>query len=215
MESLNRTSNPSVDRKLIPAGITPATPLNHCGVELRRRAMTNSKLPTNVEVSEDNPPNLKPKEHKIVINLGSRKVIKGYFAFPEGQEPASMFEGPVGTTPKSILVRLLESDQTLDIPLSGIKAIFFVKSFRGNPTRRALRFYANGPDPGRIWAEVRFKDNEAVEGKIENTATHLLSNGFLLHPSDSGGNNLLIYVNKSAVESYRVLGVKAHREPGD
>lgn len=176
--------------------------------------MTDCKLTADVEISEDNPPNPKLKEHKVVVNLDSRKVIKGYFTLPDGVGPAALFEGPSGSSPKSILIRPLDGDDALDIPLSQVKAIFFVKSFRGDPKRRPLRYYTNGPDPGKIWAEVRFKDREVVEGKIENTATHLLSDGFLLHPSDAGGNNLLIYVNKSAVENYRVLGVKAHREPG-
>jgi hypothetical protein len=68
----------------------------------------------------------------------------------------------------------------------------------------------NGPSVGPIWAEIRFKDNEIIEAMIDNSAKHLSGDGFWFHPSDAGSNNLLVYVNKSAIANYRVLGIQAH-----
>jgi len=42
-----------------------------------------------------------------------------------------------------------------------------------------------------------------------------MGDGFLLRPSDAESNNLLVYVNKSAISNYRVLGVRAHFKPDE
>jgi hypothetical protein len=88
-----------------------------------------------------------------------------------------------------------------------------VKSFAGNPQKKQLRFYKHGPEVAEIWVEIRFKDNEILEGLIDNSIEHLTGEGFLLHPSDVGSNNLAVYVNKAAIAEYRVLGVRGHRKP--
>jgi hypothetical protein len=152
------------------------------------------------------------KGHKVVINLGSGAVVKGYVACGADPDPTALFEN---TEVREIQVQLLETDEWASIPISEVKAIFFVKSFRGDSKRKALRFYTNGPDMGQIWAEIRFNDNEVLEGKVDNTVRHLVGDGFLVHPTDSGGNNVLMYVNKKAVQSYRVLGVRANRKAAD
>ena len=90
---------------------------------------------------------------------------------------------------------------------SKIKAIFFVSSFEGDRDHEPVRFYHSGPSPKLIWAEVAFHDGEIVEGFVQNSLHHLLGDGFFLTPSSPGGNNRLIYVNKAAIASYRVLGV--------
>jgi hypothetical protein len=174
--------------------------------------MPNSAPVLEMDSSNGNAHSGSLKEHKVVINLGSGKVIKGYVACTKGPDPAAIFDDCEVT---ALEVRLLETDQRMTIPISEVKAIFFVKSFRGDAKRKTLRFYTNGPDLGRIWAEIRFNDSEVLEGKIDNTVRHLVGDGFLVHPTDSGGNNLLMYVNKKAVRGYRVLGVRAHSKADD
>jgi hypothetical protein len=126
---------------------------------------------------------------------------------------ADLFNDSNQSQATAITVNPLTSNEPVQVALSDIKAVFFVKSFRGDPKRKNLRFYTNGPSVGAIWAEIRFNDNEIIEATIDNSAEHLMGEGVLLHPSDAGSNNLLVYVNKSAISSYRVLGVRAHFEP--
>ncbi len=148
-------------------------------------------------------------EHKVVINLSSGNLLKGYLACTNGLGPEAIFGN---SDVDAVVVRLLDSDNCVIIPISDVKAIFFVKSFRGDAKRKTLRFYSNGPDPGPIWAEIRFNDSEILEGKVDNSVQHLMGDGLLVYPTDSGGNNVLMYVNKKAVRSYRVLGVRSHRK---
>ena len=154
-----------------------------------------------------------PTEHKIVIRLNSGAVIKGYVRLGRGIDLHKLWIDSVAQGRESIRLRSLEGETTIDVPLRDAKAIFFVKSFHGDPKRKGVRFYANGPVVGQIWAEIRFHDDEVMEGTVENSAEHLLGDVLLLHPSDEEGNNLLVYVNKAAIAGYRVLGILPHPEP--
>jgi Family of unknown function (DUF6982) len=149
-----------------------------------------------------------PRRYKVVVNSGSGDVLNGYLETTEDLESAAFFARPAGTK-VVFAVKVAGAEVSKEIALSDIKSLFIVKSFKGDSTRRDLRFYANGPDLGSVWVEVQFKDNEIVEGLVENSVEHLIGEGLLLRPSDPGSNNLLIYVNKAAIAGYRVLGVRS------
>lgn len=153
------------------------------------------------------------KERKVVVKLRSGEVLKGYYIQTDVIGAQDLFDASNQNSKLPITVRLLDSNALMQVALSDVKAVFFVKSFRGDPKRKGLRFYTNGPAVGTIWAEIRFTDNEIIEATIENSVQHLMGDGFLLHPSDADSNNILIYVSKSAIATYRVLGVRGHREP--
>jgi hypothetical protein len=144
-------------------------------------------------------------ERKVVVKLRSGEVFKGH-VHPSCFDAAGPFSDSNQNSKAAITVRLLNSNASMQVALSDVKAVFFVRSFRGDPKRKNLRFYTNGPTVGEIWAEIRFTDNEVIEATIENSVQHLMGDGFLLHPSDADGNNTLIYINKSAIANYRVLG---------
>ena len=50
-----------------------------------------------------------------------------------------------------------------------------------------------------------------VEGRTENDARLLFDSGIWLRPFDSTGNNILVYVPKSSVVEFHVMGVAVHR----
>ena len=173
--------------------------------------MTNSKLKGDEGVEQNHPGSLVMEERKVVVKLRSGEVVKGYLTV-SGADVADPLHDSNQNSTGALTVRLLNSNASLKVALVDVKAIFFVRSFRGDPKRKDLRFYSNGPAVGTIWAEIRFTDNEVIEATIQNSAQHLMGDGFWFRPSDSESNNVLIYVNKSAIVSYRVLGVRAHRE---
>jgi hypothetical protein len=157
---------------------------------------------------------IRKEEHKVVIHLDGGEVVKGYIDFNRN-DAIAYFKASNLDVPGAISVRSIDINESASaIRVQDIKAVFVVKSFRGDQKRRGLRYYSNGPAVGSIWAEIQFKDKEIIEGLIENSVQHLLGDGFLLKPSDPGSNNLYIYVNKAAIANYRVLGVKALRETG-
>ena len=151
-----------------------------------------------------------PTEHKVVIRLSSGTVIKGYAKLGRGLDQHKAWIEAAAHRGDSIRLRSLEGDTMMDVPLRDTKAIFFVKSFHGDPRRKGVRFYANGPSVGQIWAEIRFHDDEVMEGTVENSAEHLLGDVLPLHPSDEEGNNLFVCINKAAIAGFRVLGILPH-----
>lgn len=147
-------------------------------------------------------------KHKAVITRKDSSVIKGYLC---SDEPCRLAEFATGTPldlHEHLHLKFEKHDGTpLDLKWGDVKAIFFVSDFQGSSQRDPVLFYSRGPEVGDIWVEVTFHDGEIVEGYVDNSLNHLTAEGFFLRPTDPGGNNLLVYVNKDSLKSYRVLGV--------
>lgn len=135
-------------------------------------------------------------------------MVKGFFEATVPTDLAELLENPYRSFPSILKLQNPETNETFEVDVSKTKAVFFVKRFEGNSERHPVHFYANGPAVHGIWVEVRFKDNEVIEGVISNSIHHLVDDGFLLSPTDPDGNNELIYVLKSSIVNYRVLGIR-------
>lgn len=148
------------------------------------------------------------EKHRVVVNLLDGTVVKGYLETTVPTDLATLLENPSRKFPTQLNLSRADDSRPVNIDLSKAKAVFFVKSFDGDKVKNPVRFYGNGPAVHGIWVEVRFKDGEVVEGVIHNSLHHLVEEGFLLSPSDPDGNNEVIYVLKSSISNYRVLGVR-------
>jgi hypothetical protein len=148
-------------------------------------------------------------DHKIIVGLLDGTVIKGFVRANEPRDLKALARDAHPPFNDLDVSYLSDDGRPLDVDRSQIKAVFFVSSFKGDREHQPVRFYTNGPEIGSLWVEVGFRDGEIIEGCIQNSLAHLNSDGFFLQPSEPGGNNLLIYVNKAAIISYRVLGVRA------
>ena len=108
----------------------------------------------------------------------------------------------------SIRLTRLDSGKTEDLGLDNVKAVFFVRDFAGAVERRDLRFHDHLPATQCLWVRVRFDDGETIEGLINNSQDFVLGDAFLMAPTDTLGNNWLIYVLKSKVMGFEVLGLR-------
>jgi hypothetical protein len=108
----------------------------------------------------------------------------------------------------NIRLTRLDSGKTEDVGLDNVKAVFFVHDFAGAVERRDLRFHDHLPATQCLWVRVRFDDGETIEGLINNSQEFVLGDGFLMAPTDTLGNNWLIYVVKSKVMGFEVLGLR-------
>lgn len=93
-------------------------------------------------------------------------------------------------------------------PLQDLKAVFFVRDFQGDPSYRAVRFFAKEDPPPWLWVQLTYQDGEIMEGRVRNSPALLDGAGFYLWLSDEGANNVLVYVVKSALKDFRVLALK-------
>ena len=88
------------------------------------------------------------------------------------------------------------------------KAVFFVRTFDGDTSHRALHFHEHAPIIPGLWVRITFHDGEVIEGIINNAGDHVLDRGFFMKPTDPNGNNQLIYVLKDRLQDFHVLGMR-------
>jgi hypothetical protein len=137
----------------------------------------------------------------VVVQFGGR-TVKGYSNLAEWPAEADLAD--FATTPP---ILLLGSGTPERIPLDGVKAIFFVKSFEGK-WHDDLRFHDHLSPSDCLWVRATFGDGEVIEGLIANNSHHVLHPGFYLFPIDPEGNNLLMYVLKRKLQEFQVLGLR-------
>lgn len=149
---------------------------------------------------------------KIVIQSGKR-CIKGYLESPAWAAADLARGAGVNAAMETVRVRLLESGKMEEIPVKNLKAVFYVKSFEGNPEHKVVNFYSRAPIPDGIWMRVEFRDGEVMEGIVLNTLHYLIDPGFFILPTAPDSNNELVYVVKSWLADHRVLGLRAAKLP--
>ena len=146
---------------------------------------------------------------KIVARLRDGSVIKGYTdAVPEEDLDHALRQGPI-PIPKQITIRTNGSRQNVVVPCEKLKALFFVKSFEGRNEYQEIKFFDSHPPVEGLWVRIKFYDGEASEGVVHNSLHHLTSPGFFLKPPDPESNNEYVYVLKSSLTDFRVLGVRS------
>jgi hypothetical protein len=87
------------------------------------------------------------------------------------------------------------------IPLSKLKALFFVREFTGDPTHVDRKDFLDPPQGRKV--EVTFRDSEVMVGST--LAYRNDGNGFFIHPADPGSNNLRVFVTASGIQRMRFL----------
>lgn len=128
------------------------------------------------------------------------RIVKGYVVRPGAEEDPSQ------RRPGVIRVRRLDGILE-EVALTQTQGVYFVKEFEEDSNHSNLLFY-NLPPMERLWARLTFKDGQVIEGMIENGAHVVLNPGFLVTPTDPTGNNSLIFVMKSQLKDFKVLGLR-------
>jgi hypothetical protein len=98
--------------------------------------------------------------------------------------------------------------EPLPVDLHKLKAVFFVRDFEGDRDYMEEKSLHHDPDRPGLRVRLRFEDNESLEGVAENSLELVTNVGFFFWPSDANSNNRLIYVVKSALIGFTVLGVR-------
>lgn len=89
----------------------------------------------------------------------------------------------------------------VNVEMSRLKAVFFVRDFEGNPGYRDRKTFTVRGQGRRV--EVTFVDTEVVLGTTLNYRPD--ATGFFVVPADAGGNNARIFVVASAVRHVRFV----------
>jgi hypothetical protein len=131
---------------------------------------------------------------RVVVRKLVAGLIKGFV------DPSSFILGSE--------VEVLDREGRLvRVPMSEIKAVFFVRNFDGNPGRAERKVFRSRPRLAGLWVRMTFKDREVLEGLLPNNLLEVHPQGFLVISPDVYSNNLRIFVPRTALIEMHVLGV--------
>lgn len=133
---------------------------------------------------------------KVILRKLDGQILKGFL------EQIPDWNG------SACLVLTSLTDETIKIPKSEIKALFFVKRFTGAKEHGEVRFFDTHPKIDGLWVRATFKDGEVMEGIVANNFDFFSQDGFYIKPPDPNTNNRLVYVLKSALSDLTVLAVQ-------
>jgi hypothetical protein len=121
--------------------------------------------------------------NKVVVKFKDKRIMKG--------KTSDFF-------PNKKQFHLIDkTGETLDIEVEDLKAIFFVKDYEGNKDRRKV-YQDELTGTGRKM-QVDFSDGESIIGFTLGYSPE--RQGFYLTPADAEGNNIRIFVVKSATNN--------------
>lgn len=128
---------------------------------------------------------------KIIMRFADGRALKGYTEdfFPDS--PTFHF---YKKHPKF-------SSDPIEVPVEGLKGIFFVRDFQGNPKTREPKKIPEGMKLIGRKIEVTFKDKEVMVGSTLDY--NLQRNGFFLFPINRHSNNIMVFVVSQAVLKVR------------
>jgi hypothetical protein len=130
---------------------------------------------------------------KVVVRYADGKVIKGYTQdfFPNKDRfHLQPHERSTGQDTQQVL-------------LKDLKAIFFVKDFGGNPAYDERRQFGDGDKPQGRKMEILFKDGEKLVGSTLGYEPN--RPGFFIQPVDGQSNNMRVFVVQAFVDKVRAL----------
>ncbi len=91
--------------------------------------------------------------------------------------------------------------------MSGVKAVFFVRSFEGNPDRAERKVFRSRPRLAGLWVRLTFKDTEVLEGLLPNNLLEIDPLGYMVTSPDVYSNNVRFFVPRSALTEMEIIGV--------
>ncbi|MFQ5694507.1 MAG: hypothetical protein ACE5HB_00805 [Terriglobia bacterium] len=151
----------------------------------------------------------KPSGLKVVAHRRDHKLVKGYTDALAVEGLDSLLKTEPVALPRVIQVRETGTKKTVSMSLASLKALFFVRTFHGNSTYQEIKFFDAHPAIEGLWVRITFYDDERSEGVVRNSLDLLTNPGFFLKPPDPDSNNEIVYVLKSALIEFQVLGVRA------
>ena len=138
---------------------------------------------------------------KVIVELLEKKLLRGYL------NPARL--------PQTETVDLLTpSGAHEELTLDKVRAIYFVRDLNDD-IAMDRKIFLSRPKLDGLWVRLRFRDGDSLEGVIPNDLLTLQDNGLQMTPPDFNANADRIFVPRSALTEFTVLGVVgiARRKP--
>jgi len=151
---------------------------------------------------------MESKSLKVVVHLRNGDLLKGYTDALPGTDLGTLLDHEPVSIALEVPVRLSDTGELTVVPLNAVKALYFVRTFEGSKEYKEIKFFEGHPTIAGLWVRMKFQDNELTEGVVRNSLHYVMNPGFLLKPPDPISNNELVYVVKSSLRAFEVLGVR-------
>src|ERR1700731_1328191 len=116
-----------------------------------------------------------PSTHKkVIVRKMDRDSVSGYVSPTQFINEGKL--EPLNTTGSVVAMELRE-----------IKGVYFVREF-GDSESLTRKTFTSRPGWEGLWARLRFKDNEVLEGLIPADLTQILPEGYRDNPPDQRSN---------------------------
>jgi hypothetical protein len=133
----------------------------------------------------------------------SKKVVIRRFE----REPLAGFVNPRTYLLPDGVELLTQAGAVSVLPYAEVKAVCFVRDFAQQEDELASRLFQARPKTEGLWVRMRFLDNELMDGLLPNNLLQLEPFGFTVVPPNPSSNNQRIFVPRSALREFQVLGV--------
>jgi len=142
--------------------------------------------------------------HNVVVNLKNSSVLYGYYRTSNNSQDPSAVPADL---PVSMTIEPQDGGPEVTFRLEDAKAVFFVNTFTGSPTQQDVRFFDSLSIQPYLWVRLAFQDGEIMEGRVSNDIALLTKNAFQLFPVDELTNNRSLFVPKTSLSSFQIIGL--------
>jgi hypothetical protein len=129
--------------------------------------------------------------HRVVLRCLDGPLLHGYSNDFSSDRACFQFSPSVGCP----------AAERMLVPISRLKAVFFVKDLRGDAARVDTQTFDHVPRGRKV--QVTFRDGEVMTGSTLNYKPN--GQGFYLLPANTGGNNVRVYVVTAAIKHIRFV----------
>jgi len=138
---------------------------------------------------------------KVIIEFLEKKLLRGYL-------------NPMRLVLAEMIDVLTPEGAHEEVPLERVRAIYFVRDLEEDIGMERKSFLSR-PKLDGLWVRLRFRDGESLEGVIPNDLLGLQEHGLQMTPPDFNSNTDRIFVPRTALTEFTVLGVVgiARRKP--
>ena len=136
---------------------------------------------------------------KVVVKFKDGKILKGWTAnISPNKEVFHLY--------KHEEFREQEKKDVVEVKLSSLRAVFFVKSYKGNKDYKKVKTFEGQPklSPSQRKIIVTCNDGEKLYGTTLGYNPN--KKGFFIFPIDPKDNNERIFIIQETVKSVELLG---------
>ena len=131
---------------------------------------------------------------KVVIRRFDRESVTGFV------NPRTYLQ-PAG-------IEVLSTAGTVSIlPYADVKVVYFVRDFPSAEPEPDQKLFHARPKLDGLWVRMRFTDDEVLDGLLPNDLLQMDFFGFTVVPPNPSSNNQKLFVPRSALREFQILGV--------